>query len=42
MLLVNHMYSRQNWEKFPQQVQAKLFSNTEIVFQIFISFFKAT
>ena len=37
-----HTYSRQNWEKLPQQVEAKLYSNHEIVFQIFILFFKAT
>ena len=37
-----HTYSRQNCEKFRQQVKAKLSSNPEIFFQIFFSFFKAT
>ena len=41
-LTANQMYSRQNWEKLPQQVEAKLSSNPEILFQIFIAFFKAT
>ena len=41
-LTAYHMYSRQNWEKFPQQVQMKLSSKPLIFFQILISFFKAT
>ena len=40
-LTTYYMYSRQNWEKFPQQLQMQLSSKPLILCEIFIAFLKS-